>query len=189
MLLLCGKSCTGKTTVINELIKNGMKSIITYTTRPLRHGEINGVTYHFINNEEFLKKKEEGFFAETTSYKTEMGDVYYGSAMNDLADDKVIIVNPEGLKKIKKMDYLNPVVFYLTADEETIWNRLRKRGDNAAEARRRLNSDNNDFKDIDNYIDFSIKNETTFTPKELANMISYLYKITLNKYITIKEDK
>ena len=159
-----------------------MNPVITYTTRPPRQGEIDGITYHFIKKEDFLEKKKQGFFAETTSYNVATGDTwYYGSAIEDLANDKVIIVNPDGLKKFKKMSEINPVAFYLIADEKTIQDRLRKRGDNAAEAHRRLNSDNEDFKEINRYIDFAIKNDSTFTPMELADIIIYLYKITLNK--------
>ena len=58
------------------------------------------------------------------------------------------------MKQFKKLPELNPISFYITAGEETIWNRLRERGDNAAEARRRLNVDDEDFKDIDKVVDF-----------------------------------
>ncbi len=37
LLLLCGKSCAGKDTIQKELIKIGMKSVVTYTTRPPRN--------------------------------------------------------------------------------------------------------------------------------------------------------
>ena len=36
MLLLTGKTCSGKDTIKKELIKMGMESVITYTTRPPR---------------------------------------------------------------------------------------------------------------------------------------------------------
>ena len=176
LLLLCGKSCAGKDTIQKELIKIGMKSVVTYTTRPPRNYETDGITYHFISKDEFLKKKEEGFFAETTFYDVSTGDRwYYGSAVEDLSDDKVIIVNPHGLKQFKKLPELNPISFYITAGEETIWNRLRERGDNAAEARRRLNVDDEDFKDIDKVVDFSFSNDLGLKPELLAEMIFYTY--------------
>lgn len=104
MLLLCGKTATGKNTIQNELIKMGMKSVVTYTTRPSREGEIDGIDYHFITKEEFFRKKEQNFFAETTSYDVATGDKwYYGSAVEDLTDDKAIIVNPHGLKDRKSV--------------------------------------------------------------------------------------
>ena len=70
---------------------------------------------------------------------------------------------------------MNPITFYITAGEETIWNRLRERGDNAAEARRRLNMDDEDFNDIDKEIDFSFSNDLGLKPELLAEMILYTY--------------
>jgi len=176
LLLLCGKSCSGKTTIAKELKKLGLKEAVSYTTRPPRNGEIDGVSYHFITKEEFLEKKEQGFFAETTSYNVANGETwYYGSATEDLTDDKVAIVNPEGLRQIKRIKSLNPIAFYIMADEETIWNRLRQRGDDAVEARRRLNADDIDFSDVDKDVDFSFRN-VGLKPELLAEMILYTYK-------------
>ena len=176
MILLVGKSCSGKTTIANKLKKLGLKEAVTYTTRPPREGEIDGIAYHFISKEEFLEKEKQDFFAETTSYNVASGETwYYGSAVEDLTDDKVIIVNPHGLRQIRKIKSLNPITFYITASEETIWNRLRQRGDNSAEARRRLNADDEDFAGIDKDIDFSFSNDLGLKPELLAEMILYTY--------------
>ena len=48
MLLLTGKTCSGKDTIKKELIKMGMESVITYTTRPPRKKEIDKMSYHFV---------------------------------------------------------------------------------------------------------------------------------------------
>ena len=144
-----------------------------YGDKPYRCGTVR---VGFITNEEFLNKEKDGFFAETTSYNVATGETwYYGSAINDLSDDKVMIVNPEGLRKIKQLKFLNPISFLIMADEETIWNRLRQRGDNAAEARRRLNADDADFADIMADVDFSLKNDLGIAPKVMAGIIHYIY--------------
>lgn len=177
MLLLCGKSCAGKDTIQKELVRMGMKSIVLYTTRPPRENEKDGVEYHFITKEDFLEKEKQGFFAETVYYDVATGDRwFYGIAVKDLSDDKAIIVNPHGLKQLRKIESLNTIAFYITAGEETIWNRLRERGDNAAEARRRLNADDKDFSDIEKYVDFSFSNDLGLKPELLAEMIMYTYK-------------
>lgn len=177
MILLVGKSCSGKTTIAKELKKLGLKEAVSYTTRPPREHETDGVEYHFITKEEFLKKEAEGFFAETVYYDVATGERwYYGSAVEDLSDDKVIIVNPHGLEQLRKIKSLNPIAFYITAGEETIWNRLRERGDNAAEARRRLNADDEDFMGIINNVDFSFRSDFGLEPKTMAEMIMYTYK-------------
>lgn len=177
MLILVGKSCAGKDSIKKKLIEDGMEAVVTYTTRPSRPGEIDGITYHFITKQEFLEKEKQGFFAETTSYHVANGETwYYGSAVGDLKDDKVIIMNLEELKQIKNIESLNPVSFYITASEETIWDRLKRRGDNMHEAVRRLNADREDFSDIINYVDFSFSSDLGLKPEILAEMILYTYK-------------
>lgn len=176
MILLVGKSASGKDTIQKELIKMGYKSVVSYTTRPPRKGEIDGVAYNFISEEEFLQKEQDGFFAETTSYNVATGETWhYGSAIKDLTDDKVFIVNPDGLKQVKKMSTLNPIAFYIMADEETIWNRLRQRGDDAAEARRRLNADDVDFSGIVSNVDFCLRNDLGLKPDIMAKFIHDIY--------------
>ena len=176
MILIVGKSASGKDTIQKELIKLGYNAVVSYTTRPPRNGEVDGVAYHFITKEEFLEKEQNHFFAETTSYNVATGETwYYGSAIEDLSNDKVMIVNPDGLRQIKKLKSLNPISFYLTADEETIWNRLRQRGDDAAEARRRLNADDVDFAGIISDVEFCLRNDLGLDPEVMAKFIHELY--------------
>ena len=56
MLILMGKTASGKTLVRDKLVKNhGFNSVVTYTTRPMRKDEIPDVTYHYISEEDFLQ--------------------------------------------------------------------------------------------------------------------------------------
>ena len=57
MLILVGKSSSGKDTIQKELIKLGYTPIVNYTTRPPRIGEVDGIAYHFVTQEEFLEKE------------------------------------------------------------------------------------------------------------------------------------
>ncbi len=54
MIILVGKSCSGKDTVVKELAKMGYNKIVTCTTRPPRPGEIDGREYHFLDKMNFL---------------------------------------------------------------------------------------------------------------------------------------
>lgn len=184
MIILLGRTCSGKDTIRKELIKLGYNPVVTYTTRPMRDDEINGVTYHFISKEEFLQKESEGFFAETTSYNVASGETwYYGSAVKDLTKDKVMIANPDGVKKLKQYSDLKPVVFNILAKEETILERLKQRGDDNEEALRRLAADKIDFADIKKYVDFKILNDGDIgsTPAENAALINLVYSIYSTK--------
>ena len=81
MLILVGPSASGKTEVAQILISNyGMRRMVTYTTRAMRYGEENHVSYHFVSKEEFLKMKENNEFVETTVYN----ENYYGTKKSDV---------------------------------------------------------------------------------------------------------
>ncbi len=162
MVVIIGKTASGKDRTVNELIaKHGFKKIITYTNRPMRKGEKQDITYHYISDEEFKHKIQDGFFAEYKSYDTEFGKWYYGSALEDLekADDKsVIILTPDGYRDVAKKLSKKPISIYIYANIITIETRLIERGDDEKEARRRLNRDNEDFKGIESEVDRIVYN-------------------------------
>ena len=181
MIVLVGKTCSGKDTIQKELLKRGLHSVVSYTTRPPRPGEIEGEAYHFISKEDFFERRKEGFFAETTCYNVAHDDLwYYGSAVEDLTQDKVIIVNPNGLRQLRYLKSLHPVAFYLSVSDEAIQKRLIQRGDDAEEAARRFKEDQSDFAFIEPFVDFTIPNEDT-DPAEVADMILRLYTEYMQK--------
>lgn len=151
-----GKTASGKTTIVNELVsKYKYKQIITYTTRSPRKNEVQDITYHFISEEDFFNKIETNFFAEYKSYNTELGTWYYGTAMKDieLADkNTVIILTPDGYREIADRLPDGSKVIYIYANNATIKERLLERGDNKEEAQRRLEHDNQDFKGVENEV-------------------------------------
>ena len=183
ILLLLGKSCSGKTTIQRELAKLGFSAIVTYTTRPKRENEINGVTYNFISEEYFNVLKDGSFFATTSTYNVANGETWmYGTAMKDLADNKVIITNPKEFSELKnlKSDNLHPVSFYLSVNKGVIWHRLLNRGDSIEEALRRIDSDREDFLGIEHDVDIVIKNNGNVELDILANIIKYSYERIIN---------
>lgn len=151
--IICGKTSSGKSVIVNKLVDTyGFKKLVTYTSRPTRNGEIDGIDYHFISKEDFLHKIDEGFFAEYKSYDTEFGTWYYGTALCDLEnaeDNTVVILTPDGYRDVCKKLENKPTCIYIYANNSTIKKRLVKRGDNENEAERRLNEDNKDFKDFE----------------------------------------
>ena len=179
MICLCGGTCAGKDTLMRKMIeKYGLQKLITYTTRPIRENEIENVDYHFITDEQFEKLNKDDFFAETTSYDVANGETWkYGTAKKDLTDDKIVILNPYGLKELRKDKSLNIVAFYLFASHGEIWNRIRQRGDSSDEAIRRMEADKKDFEDIEEYIDFAINTDTYLSTDEIADLVNQLYSM------------
>ena len=161
ILVISGKSSSGKDLVVKKLVEKGYSRIVKYATRPKRKGEKQGVTYHFITIDEFNQKIEEGFFAEYQSYNTEFGVWNYGTSLEDLknANDKsVIILEPQSYRDIKNELPDSITCIYLYANNSTIKKRLEKRGDNPNEVIRRMGSDNEDFKGFENEVDRIVYN-------------------------------
>lgn len=157
MIFVIGKTCSGKDTIVNELIKKyGYKKLVSYTTRPMRTKEKQDVDYHFIKKEEFLDKIENDFFMEYKKFETAFGDWRYGSSETDYLNagkDTIKIIEPNGLQdilyKIKKNKLnITPICIYIYANNKTIKKRLMQRGDDKKEAERRLTQDNKDFSKI-----------------------------------------
>lgn len=83
---LMGKSSSGKDTIFKGLKDNrelSLKTIVPYTTRPIRAGETDGVEYHFVS-EDILKTMEEtGKLIELRAYETFHGIWKYFTADDD----------------------------------------------------------------------------------------------------------
>ena len=178
LVILVGKTASGKDSVVKELVNNGWNKVVTYTTRPMRKGEINGLTYHYISNEEFEHKIKEDFFLEYKSYTVANGSTwYYGSVLNNdyTSSNYVIILTPQGYKDFLKTK-IPHLAFYIYANNKTIRKRLKKRGDSKDEAERRLKQDNVDFKDVHTLVDKIIYNNLENTIEEVVNKIEMYIK-------------
>ena len=66
LLMLSGPSGVGKTTAARRLLKENPKltRAVTCTTRDPREGEVNGVDYHFLDEQEFVSRINAGKFLE-----------------------------------------------------------------------------------------------------------------------------
>ena len=76
---IMGKSATGKDTVYKEILKcfPELKTIVMYTTRPIRENETDGVEYHFRTISEMEQLKDSGKMIELRVYQTIAGPWYY----------------------------------------------------------------------------------------------------------------
>ncbi len=92
---LMGKSAAGKDTIFKRLQADfpHIKSVIMYTTRPIREHEKNGQEYFFVDREERKRLEEEGKVIECRTYQTTAGPWDYFTV-----DD--------GQIDLKKSDYL-----------------------------------------------------------------------------------
>ena len=177
MLILVGHSASGKTEIANELRRDyNMKKIITYTTRPMRVNEINGVDYHFVSEEEFLRLKENCFFVETTHFN----GYYYGSSKESVKDDAVVILDPIGLQNFKNSNLDNIIAIFLNCDEDIRYKRMISRGDDPQKAYERLVHDREKFS-LDKMASIDeIINTSVFSINYLSDLVYKTYHKILN---------
>ena len=155
MIVLVGESASGKSSIERCMVdRYGFKKIVSYTTRPPREREVNGVDYNFISAEQFDELKKQGFFAETAQYR----DWCYGTAKKDCTDDKVAVLTPHGLRQISKIKGINIISFYVNVPRRDRLIKILQRGDNIEEAYRRSLSDVGQFDGIEDEVSYVINN-------------------------------
>ena len=102
---LMGKSATGKDTIYKKLLIKApeLKTITTYTTRPMRSGECDGVEYFFTDEAGLNKLKEEGKVIECRTYDTVFGPWHFFTVDDgqiELTDNDYLIIKHK-LHKLK----------------------------------------------------------------------------------------
>ena len=178
MIVLVGPSASGKTEAAKLLYSiYGIKKVITHTTRPMRIGEKDDVDYHFVSKEEFLKLKEKNYFIETTLYNGN----YYGTSKSEVSDNKVLIVDPNGVKSILSLNDPRIIIFRLNADSTTRFNRMIIRGDSIENIEQRISKDKDVFsEDALSFKSINIDTEK-MTLLEIAEFIYETYQDELAK--------
>lgn len=174
IVTILGKSGTGKTKIFNN-VKEKMKlnGLIQYTTRPPREGEVDGVSYNFIDNDEFLDLVENSMLATSTSFTVANGELWcYGYAKDHFknGEDCILVVNPHEYGQLKNLYGDKVVSILIDATLQTridrYFDRDKMTKENVKELTRRMIADEKDFENIkfdyvvDNngFLDDTIKN-------------------------------
>lgn len=104
IFVVMGKTSSGKDTVYKRVLDSlgasageaAPKTVVIYTTRPMRPGETNGVEYFFATEEELQKFREEGKVIEERCFHTVHGPWYYFTVNDgqiDLENHSYLMIN------------------------------------------------------------------------------------------------
>lgn len=124
IIYIMGKSSSGKDTIYHRLQKENdwnLKTIVPYTTRPVRIGEEAGVSYHFTDEQGFVNLKEAGKVIEDRAYNTVHGIWRYFTVDEDIDlenENYAIIGTIESYEKTKEYfgeEFLVPI--YVELDD------------------------------------------------------------------------
>lgn len=163
-VVLSAPSGTGKTTLAHLLVDSisNLHLSVSYTTRPARGNERDGVDYHFITDDQFDDMIKENAFIE---WATVHGN-RYGSGLewtlNELAEGRDVIfdIDVQGGLQIKQRIPNTMLVFILPPSLDELEQRLRNRGtDNEETIAKRMQAARDEIRMGLASYDFVINNE------------------------------
>jgi len=177
ILVLSGPSGAGKSSLINKIFNDigATYFSISTTTRAKREGEIEGVHYHFVSQEEFQREIEEEMFLE---YAIVHGN-YYGTSLGPvkkaLKEGKLVIfdIDVQGHDAVQnRLADITTSVFITTPTLEELKKRLLNRSTDSMEIiTKRLEMATREVQRISEY-DFLIVNDNLDTAAEVLISIA-----------------
>lgn len=153
MIEIIGKNGSGKSYIANELYRQGYQRNVGYTTRKMRFGEVDGIDYHFISENEFTKLITENALVD---YKMRNG-CYYGIARNNLTPKTVLVSGDR--RKIMEETGLPILSIYIDADLVTRYHRMLSRKLSNQEIFARLHTEN--FAYLDDFESIFVDNNSS----------------------------
>lgn len=145
LIVISGPGAVGKDTLIARLRERDprLKYSVSYTTRPKRPYEIDGVHYSFVDEESFRKLVRRGEFLE---YATVNGYLYGTSAerveaMQQTGDDVILKIDVQGAEKVRTKRPDGVFIFIAPPSMDELLRRRAERGTEPPEviaARQRL---------------------------------------------------
>ena len=134
LIIISGTTCAGKGTVIRKVLENHNDIVlsVSYTSRPKREHEIDGVDYYFVTAEEFEEKISNDEFLEYA--KVQYG-AYYGTPKKEIVEqlntgkDVILEIDVQGAKQIKEKFPDTVLIFIMAPSMEEVKRRIKMRGD------------------------------------------------------------
>ena len=157
LFYLCGKSASGKDTVYEELLKDEslhLRPLVPYTTRPIRAGEMEGLEYHFTDEETLRRLEKAGKVIEERTYETVCGLWTYFTVDDGILEGDTDVIGIGTLQSyVRLRDYFGEkqvIPLYIQVDDglrlERALKRERKPGNRRYEEMcRRFLADQADF--------------------------------------------
>ena len=133
--IIMGPSGSGKTEAGEYLKRNGIKELVSHTTRSPRKGEIDGVSYHFVNQKTF----EETEKIEENSYAGNLYGVSRAEVDNkSLNGDVFAVTDINGAEAFIRLYGDSVRIIYIHCSPGRLRKRMKARGDSREAVRKRL---------------------------------------------------
>ncbi len=131
LYIISAPSGCGKTSLVNAMLQSATNMVISisYTTRPVRPGEQDGVNYHFVDETSFQKMINRNEFLE----HAKVFGHYYGTSRAKVVEqleqgiDVVLEIDWQGARQICESFKNTVSIFILPPSRETLLQRLHSR--------------------------------------------------------------
>lgn len=176
LIVFSGPSGCGKGTLVSEILKRRDDTVlsVSVTTRAPREGEIDGVHYYFITNEQFERMIAEDALLEYARYSGN----YYGTPRaaveNQLRAGRNVILEIEVQGAMQVMSNCDEYVsvFLTVPSMEELERRLRGRGtEEESRIQARLNAAAFELSHIDRYQYTILNNEVDAAAEQFNTII------------------
>ena len=151
MIQIIGKNGSGKSYLAKRLQKQGFERAVSYTSRPKRDNEEEGIEYHFVTNAEFENLISKDFFVE---YK-QRGGKYYGIPKSSLSPQSIFVAG--NLAKLRQIYSGEIYPVFINTELETRFRRVSRRKSVLAEVFKRFHIEN--FSYLDNFKALFVDNQ------------------------------
>ena len=136
VITISGGTCSGKTEFALRCQDFGFDRVITNTTRN-RRADDREDSYHFLTLEEFKSKIDNGDMIEHIEYNGNL----YGCSVDSLTTNCVAVLEPNGVRALKKKFKEKVISVYLKVSDEERLKRGLLRGDNEEIIKQRIEED------------------------------------------------
>jgi len=128
LFIVSAPSGTGKTTLVERLVQRvpNLRMSRSYTSRPARVGEKDGVDYNFISRDRFEAMVRDGAFLEWA----DVFGSYYGTSVGDTeaalarGEDVVLVIDVQGARQVRNRGIECVGVFVLPPSSAILEQRL-----------------------------------------------------------------
>ena len=146
-IILIGPAAAGKDFMKNKFRARGFKCDCSYTTRPQREGEIEGVDYYFTPSVLFHNLVNSDRFYEHVKH----GEYEYGTGKMEWETSDVFIMECDGLLTLSPEDRASSMIIYVNAPQKVRIQRMKDRGWTLRAIMDRLKVDKAKFENLDPY--------------------------------------
>ena len=181
IFIISAPSGCGKTSLVRELCQtySFLEQTVSYTTRAIRSGEVDGQDYHFISKDEFIENKKNNKFIESQN----VYDNFYGTTYESINEiltsgkDAILEIDYKGMLLIKSKIPSSQSIYILPPSIQELEKRLFDRGLDSDEViEKRVSQAKDELKYV-KFADYTVMNDN------FADATKSLKAIILNSKI------